>query len=240
MRPSSTNLIYVAATGHGEAPSLLTEGYGVVTSELPKGKRYDEATLKLITGGDEVTACHKYGNNFRYYPSFKLFMSTNFPPVFSAGDDALWNRAKTVPFRFSFKTYAGADKSAKDRLKDPAHRAGILAWAMTGCREWCAAGLQLPQAVEAETNQHRRAVDVIQAFLEERCELDTAVAVPVSNQELHRAYKAWSREQPVPQPMAAHEFAGEMQRAGYALIKTWGSGKKVDRWQGLRLKGDRE
>src|SRR5262249_5660563 len=96
----------------------------VVTSELPKGKRYDEAPVKLITGGDEVTACHKYGRNFRYYPTFKLYMSSNFAPAFSAGDDALWNRAKTVPFRFSFKTYAGADKKAKDRLKEPDHRAG--------------------------------------------------------------------------------------------------------------------
>jgi putative DNA primase/helicase len=214
----------------------------VVTSELPKGKRYDEATLKLITGGDEVTACHKYGNNFRYYPSFKLFMSTNFPPVFSAGDDALWNRAKTVPFRFSFKTYAQADKTAKDRLKEPEHRAAILAWAMRGCQAWRASGLALPEAVQAETSQHRRDVDVIQAFVDERCALADAQRPEtwVSNQELFRGYKAWNREQPVPQPMNATEFSSEMERAGHTRVKPRVNGNHSERWQRLRLKGDHE
>lgn len=213
----------------------------VVTSELPKGKRYDEAKLKLLTGGDEVTACHKYGNNFRYYPQFKLFMTTNFAPAFSAGDDALWNRAKTVPFRFSFKTYARADKTAKDRLKEPEERAGILTWAVKGCRSWQANGLELPKVVEAETTRHRRDVDVIQAFVDERCVADAVEeTVAVSTQELYRTYKAWSKEQPLPQPMSATEFSGEMLRAGYVTVPALINRNRSLRWQGLRLRGGHE
>ncbi len=214
----------------------------VVTSELPKGKRYDEATLKLITGGDEITACHKYGNNFRYYPSFKLFMSTNFMPNFSSGDDALWNRAKTIPFHFSFKTYAQKDKTAKDRLKEPAEGAGILTWTLTGCHLWQTLGLPTTAAVDKETRQNRRDVDMIQAFLDERCALADGQRPEtwVSNQELFRMFKVWNREQPVPQPMNAPEFSSEMQRAGFARVKPRVNGNYSERWQGLRLKGDRE
>lgn len=209
----------------------------VVTSELPQGKRYNESTLKQITGGDTITACHKYGNNFHFAPSFKLFMSTNFPPVFSGGDDALWRRAKTVPFRFSFKTYAGADKTAKDRLKEPEHLAGILAWAVRGCLAWQANGLQLPEAVAAETRQHRKDVDMIQAFVDERCATtESPSAVPVSGQELYRVYRAWSRDQPMPQALSATGFESEMMRAGYALVAV----HRTRRWGGLRLRGDQE
>jgi putative DNA primase/helicase len=163
-------------------------------------------------------------------------MSTNFPPVFSAGDDALWNRAKTVPFRFSFKTYEKADKTAKDRLKEPKHRAGILAWALNGCRAWQADGLRPPAAVQDETTTHRHDVDVIHAFVDERCEID-ADATPVSSQALHRAYKVWSREQSAPQLMTLVEFRGEMQRAGYAVATPLVNRNRHERWQNLRLKG---
>jgi putative DNA primase/helicase len=51
----------------------------VVTSETPSGKKFDDRLLKMLSGDDEVTACYKFGNNFRFFPQFKLFMYSNHP-----------------------------------------------------------------------------------------------------------------------------------------------------------------
>ena len=84
-------------------------------------------------------------------------------------------------------------------------------------------------------------MDVIAAFLEERCELDpdnSGCPFPTRSCTGHTGVDAGAGN---PQPLTVREFIGEMQRAEYTLVKVYaGSGKKVDRWQGLRLRGEHE
>ncbi len=222
-----------------EMADLLGKRF-VHTSELPKGKRYNETLLKDITGGEEIYGEKKYKDGFLFHPAFKLFMSGNAAPAFG-GDEALWGRAKTVPFNFDFRTLPVPDKTAKDRLRTPEHRPAILAWMMKGCLVWQATGLRTPESVEKTTTKHRHEVDIIRAFVAERCTEATTLAAAVSRQEMYRTFKPWAREQPSSQPLLQAEFEEGMQKAGYELVQAYGAGgQKGYRWKGLRLRRDHD
>jgi putative DNA primase/helicase len=156
---ATTLRVEALLAGHEHAiPHDLADLRGarfVVTSETPKGKRFDDRLLKMLSGDDEITACYKFGNNFRFYPQFKLFMYSNHPPLVSASDEAVWRRAVTVRFDFNFKTYAGFDQGVKDKLRAPEARPGILAWLVRGALAWQKDGLMIPKIVQVETAAHR-------------------------------------------------------------------------------------
>jgi putative DNA primase/helicase len=213
-----------------------------VTSETPAGKRFDDRLLKMLTGDDEVTACYKFGNNFRFFPQFKLFMYSNHPPMVSAADEAVWRRAVTVNFNFNFKTYSGFDQKVKDRLRAPEARPGILAWLVRGALAWKERGLMVPDIVKVETAAHRLEVSEVQTFVSECCDTNAGDAEPhvwVSAQELFRTYLQWARERGA-RRMSQGAFESEMKRLGFEVIEAWANRNKRQRWRGVRLRGPQE
>jgi len=242
---ATTLRVEVLLAGHESAiPHELADLQGarfVVTSETPKGKRFDDRLLKMLTGDDEITACRKYGHNFRFYPQFKLFMHSNYPPMVSASDEAVWRRAVTVRFDFNFKTYVAFDPKVKDKLRSPEARAGILAWLVRGALAWQKDGLMIPKIVEEETAKHRLSVSEVQSFLEEMCQvdLDAKKDTWATSQALHREFLKWGREHGVRGSMTREAFVDEMRRLGFAIEEVLDDNRhRQRRWKGVLLNSE--
>jgi putative DNA primase/helicase len=243
---ATTLRVEALLAGHESAiPHDLADLRGarfVITSETPAGRRFDDRLLKMISGDDEITACFKFGNNFRYYPQFKLFMYSNHPPLVSASDEAVWRRAVTVNFNFNFRAYAGFDPKAKDRLRSPEARPGILAWLVRGALAWQESGLMIPDIIRVETAAHRLEVSEVQTFVSECCDTNAGDVEPhvwVSAQELFRSYLQWARERGAKR-MSQGAFESEMKRLGFEVVEAWANRNKRQRWRGVRLRGPQE
>jgi putative DNA primase/helicase len=157
----------------------------VVASESAEGRRLDEATVKMVSGGNSITARFLYGEFFEFAPRFKVWLITNHRPRVEGDDDAIWRRLRLIPFNVSF---LGREDRELDR-KLEAELPGILSWAVRGCLEWQADGLGLPAAVEQATSEYRADEDVFGAFVGERCTLDGQVAPA----DLRTAYDQFCR-----------------------------------------------
>src|SRR5262249_32059747 len=70
----------------------------VVSIEVDDGKALAEGLIKLLTGGDVVTARFLYREAFEFQPRFKLWLAANERPRVRADDAAMWRRIIQVPF----------------------------------------------------------------------------------------------------------------------------------------------
>jgi len=147
----------------------------VAAAESGAGRRLDEAMVKMLTGGDTVTARFLYGEHFEFRPEFKLWLFTNHVPRVEGDDEAIWRRLRLVPFDVSFQ--GREDRNLDETLTE--ELPGILAWAVEGCLEWQESGLGLPPAVARATAEYRESEDILGAFLAERCVLEGDVEAGV-------------------------------------------------------------
>lgn len=156
--------------------------------ETEDGQRMAESLVKQITGGDIVTARFMRAEFFEFKPSLKLWLATNHKPVIRGTDTAIWRRIRLIPFEVRI---TNPDKDLPEKLK--AEAAGILAWAVQGCLDWQRDGLTCPLEVQAATDAYRNEMDVVSAFLDERC-IFAPHAVQVASKVLYAAYEAWCNE----------------------------------------------
>jgi putative DNA primase/helicase len=213
----------------------------VICSEVPGLKRFNEGLLKDLTGGDPISACFKYGDEFTFDPQLTLVMYSNHRPEFSGRDDAVWSRAQSVPFEFDFRKYPGVDTTVRERLQEPEHQQAILAWAVKGCLDWRQNGMRTPDRVKKDTEAHRQDVATVGRFLAERCQIGTFEPdEAATSQALHRAYTKWDRMQPAPEKLQMAAFTLELARLGHECkasmsAKGW---NKALRYASIRLVPD--
>jgi P4 family phage/plasmid primase-like protien len=74
----------------------------VGTSEPEAEERLQEGTIKLLTGGDPLTARMLYGQPITFKPQFGLFIQANILPVFNQLTKAGIRRNRVIPFPFNF------------------------------------------------------------------------------------------------------------------------------------------
>ena len=66
--------------------------------ETEQGRRWNEAKIKALTGGDRVSARFMRADFFDYVPQFKLIVSGNHKPSLNTVDEAIRRRLYLVPF----------------------------------------------------------------------------------------------------------------------------------------------
>lgn len=89
------------ATPHERHPTELAYLRGarlVIAQEIAKGRRWDEAKIKTLTGGDPISARYMRQDFFEFMPQFKLLIAGNHKPSLSGVDQAMRRRLHLVPF----------------------------------------------------------------------------------------------------------------------------------------------
>jgi len=162
------------------------KGARLVTSVEPnEGVRLNEGLLKQLTGDDTVTARKLYSEEFEFKPEFKLWMATNHKPIIRGTDTGIWRRIHMIPFDVQIPEDK-VDKNLTHKLK--AEMTGIFKWCIDGCLMWQREGLQMPAAVLKSVREYRREMDVISAFIEDKCTLEGTVQAST----LYAAYVSWA------------------------------------------------
>ena len=213
--------------------SSLLGARGVFMSETPQGKQLDENLLKQMTSGERISAQRKFGNQFEFNPTFSLFMSTNNKPVIRATDYGTWRRIFLIPFLNKF-TDANKDIHMPEKLKAEAPK--ILGWLIKGCVKLYSEHkgiIPKPKCVEEALADYRNEMDVIAAFVSDRC-----VDFPnykTSAVELYREYKDWAKTNNE-YLMSETKFKLELPKRGYVAEKDPNVGRV---YVGLKLATDK-
>jgi putative DNA primase/helicase len=142
----------------------------VTAQETEQGRKWAEARIKAMTGGDPITARFMRQDFFTYNPNFKLFIAGNHKPGLRSVDEAIRRRMNLIPFNVKIPP-GERDAELPEKLK--AEWAGILKWMIVGCLEWQRIGLAAPKAVTAATNEYFEAEDATGLWLAECCDLGT-------------------------------------------------------------------
>lgn len=178
----------------------------VTTVEPNEGVRINEGLIKQLTGDDAVTARKLYGNEFEFKPEFKLWMATNHKPVIRGTDEGIWRRIHMIPFTVQIPQER-VDRQLKSKLER--EYSAILRWAVDGCVLWQREGLKQPKAVLDMVREYRREMDVISAFIDDRCEEGEGLYERSS--ELYAAYSVWC-EKNTEYKMSNTKFSVELEK----------------------------
>lgn len=201
------------------------KGARLVTSVEPnEGVRINEGLLKQLTGDDTVTARKLYGDEFEFKPEFKLWMATNHKPVIRGTDTGIWRRIHMIPFTVQIPEEK-IDRRLKYKLS--AELTGIFRWAVEGCLLWQKEGLKMPRAVLEEVREYRREMDVISAFVEDKCTVGKGLSVQSS--ALYAAYLRWAD--------SGNEYKMSNTKFGLEIAKRFEKvkGRKYNYYSGLTL-----
>ncbi|MBR0793966.1 bifunctional DNA primase/polymerase [Bradyrhizobium jicamae] len=139
----------------------------VMASETEKGRKWAEAKIKSLTGGDPIAARFMGRDFFEYVPTFKLVIAGNHKPRLSTVDEAIRRRMHMIPFTVQIPEHE-RDKTLPEKLR--AEWGGILAWMIEGCLAWQRNGLQAPAAVRVATDEYLSSQDALATWMDERCE----------------------------------------------------------------------
>lgn len=183
------------------------QGARLVTSgEIDKGRRWAEAKIKQLTGGDPITARYMCQNFFTYKPQFKLLIAGNNKPAIRDVDEAIRRRMHLIPFNVTFRDQK-RDEFLEEKLY--AERDGILQWAIDGCLDWQRGGLRPPDCVMEATDKYLASEDAIGRWLAEKCTLDASADIEIGT--LYAAWKIWAETN--------GEFSGSLRRLSDDLDK---------------------
>jgi len=200
----------------------------VIASEVDERHRLNESQVKDLTGNDTLTARGLHESFFDFRPTHKLWMYGNHKPSIQGTDDAIWKRPKLIPFTEKIPPKEQIADLRETRLLP--ELPGILAWAVRGCLEWQKGGLQVPPEVEAATQDYRREMNAVLAFIEEELLKGPNYTARVGN--VYDAYVQWcdsGRER----YLTKRKFNNQLQEQGYETFR--GTGNTLF-WRGIGLK----
>lgn len=200
----------------------------VATTESDSGKKFAEAMLKQMTGGDTISARFLHAEFFTFEPQFKIFLASNHKPIIRGQDMAIWERIYLIPFAVYIPPEE-RDKHLGEKLKEEA--AGILRWAVEGCLEWQRKGLRPPEIVKAATEEYRSEMDVLADFLLDRCIIQENAKV--SNTALWAEYTDWCKENGEKYPVSRRDFKANLLKRNIDYKR---SGIRF--WKGIGLLAD--
>lgn len=184
----------------------------VLCSEVNEDDRFDEAKVKMLTGGDTLTARFMRKDDFTFRPTHKLWLMGNHKPSVKSGGRSFWRRLRLL----SFTHEVPADRiveGLQDDLSDN-HGPAILAWILEGTVDYLRAGMREPASVLAATAEYSAEVDTVGRFLEEKCftgdgfdDVFTTVA------DVRAAYETWCDENGE-YPSRGRAFTNALSRKG--------------------------
>ena len=183
---------------HGERhPTDVAKLHGarlVIAQETQKGRQWDEAKIKSLTGGDKLTARFMRCDFFDFTPKFKLFITGNHKPRLDNIDEAMRRRLLLVPFTVQIPPKErDPDLPEKLKTEGPA----ILRWCVEGCLEWQRIGLAPPEIVAKATQEYFDDQDVIKQWLDD-CTRDGGPFAFIGIGQLFNSWREWCGKRGLP------------------------------------------
>ena len=205
--------------GANQHPTELADLAGVrvaICTEIDLGRRFGEALIKQLTGGDPIRARRMREDFWQFDPTHKIWVAANHKPGIRGTDHGIWRRIRLIPFNV---TLPEGERDPDLGHKLAKERSGILNWALEGCRLWQRDGLEAPPQVLQATEEYRQEMDIIGLFLSERCEEKSGANVSAT--ELYKAYKSWCEESGE-RPQSQRTFGSQMTERGVPRVKRGG------------------
>ena len=192
---------FLLETGSNAHPTEIARLRGVrfaVASETRPDGRFNESRVKMLTGGDMLSARFMNKDFFDFKPTHTLFLAVNHLPEVKSGGDGFWRRLRKIDFR---KTIP-ADKRKENlaELMVEQEGAGILHWMVQGAVRITEHGMTEPESVKIATQAYRHEEDHIAKFIDEKVLL--AEGTSVTKTAVYNSYRDWcgeNGEKPVPQ-----------------------------------------
>ena len=136
-----------------------------VASEIPEGRRFNEAMLKDLGSNDILSTRPLFKESFQFQPTHQLWLYGNHLPRISGSDTGIWRRLNLLPFDQQIPK-SKIDKDFGKTLEN--ELAGILNWGIAGCLAWQKTGVEPPLHVQKATKGYRSAMDVVSQFISEQ------------------------------------------------------------------------
>ncbi len=119
---------------HPERIASLRGRRLVVSNELEQKAVLAEQTVKMLTGGDTLSARELYGRRFNFQPTHKVLLVSNHRPKVKGTDHAIWRRIRLIPFETVIPDHQ-QDVGLRQRLVED-HGQAVLAWLVHGAVMW--------------------------------------------------------------------------------------------------------
>lgn len=211
--PSETFMASTFNAHPTELASLLGKRL-VVAQEVSEGARWDEARLRMLTGGDRIAARFMRQDFFQFDPTHTLIIAGNHKPKMSTLDEAGLARMRVVPFTVTIPPeQRDPDLEVKLRSEWPA----ILRWAVEGAKTFLRDGLGSCDAVRNATDEYVIAEDLTAQWIEQRCYPSPQATTSLS--ALFLSWKAFA-ESGNHYVGNARKLSEELERLGYEKRRT--------------------
>ncbi|MEV6526870.1 phage/plasmid primase, P4 family [Longispora sp. NPDC051575] len=194
----------------------------VICSEVNQSDRFDEARIKLLTGGDELTARFLHKDHFEFVPSHTLWLMGNHQPTVRAGGASFWRRLRLIPFTRTVPEDK-REEGLADRLVDT-EGPGILAWIVAGAVDALSGGMRDPASVRAATADYAAEEDALARFADDRLLVGGGDLVRTSTADVRGAYESWCAEEGE-RPISSQMFGREL-RSRFGIGSTRSNGRR--------------
>jgi putative DNA primase/helicase len=201
-----------------------------IGSETERGKRWAEAKLKSLTGGDRITARFMRQDYFEFTPQFKILLVGNAQPNLRNVDVAMRRRLHLLPFEVTVpEERVDPDLPRKLREEGPA----ILRWMIEGTLEWRRTRLKPPAAVLDATDDYFTEQDTVGLWLAECTEADPHAFA--RSTEAYGSFQSWCEQNG--EPVRSQKWlSGQLKERGIQVLRMRGgssfAGLRVDKTPG--------
>lgn len=194
----------------------------VVASEVNQDARFDEAKVKLLTGGDALTARFMRQDHFTFEPTHHLWLMGNHLPAVKAGGESFWRRLRLIPFTRIVPNDAKIEGLAQMLALEEGP--GILAWIIQGAVDVFRNGLREPASVMAVTENYAEEEDSLARFVADCCHLGGGEHVLTNTARLRSGYDDWCRAEGE-LPLKPQVFGREL-RTRFGIEQKRSNGKR--------------
>jgi len=210
--------VILAKSHNNEGPTpAIAKLFGkrlAIISEPGDKHPLDSGFIKLMTGGEQITARQLHGPMIEFMPEFVPVLVTNKIPSVNDDDHGLWRRMKIVKFTRTFSDEE-IDVDLKNKLVKEA--SGILNLFLDGIEDYRANGLSLPTKIASAGVEQRKEFDPFEAWHEE-CTLMADNAAETSLQALAASYEGWAQANRQYRRLSKKELSNKLVERGYEKI----------------------
>jgi len=196
---------------HPTEIAVLRGARMALCSEVDSGRRWNEARVKRLSGGDPITARLIARDPFEFLPTHKLVLLANAKPGLRVVDEAIRRRIHLVELGVTIPE-AERDPELPEKLK--AEAGGIITWALAGCADWQSGGLRPPQAILDATDRYLDREDAVAEWMRDCCRPLGTISLSAA----HASFRSWAESNGIP-PVGRNTFGDQLEAHGIERVE---------------------